>query len=96
MAGPFVLQHDFDLNPGIQVTPETPPTFLLQNEDDHVDNVNVALVYYIALKNAGVPVEFHSYAQGGHALGLRPTKLPATNWPRLVETWLGTIGMLPQ
>jgi len=83
----------FMLNPNVPVTTNTPPTFLLQNEDDHVDNINDALVYYIALKNTGVPVELHSYAQGGHAFGLRPTKFPATKWPRLVETWLGTIGM---
>ncbi|HEV2989914.1 MAG TPA: alpha/beta hydrolase [Candidatus Angelobacter sp.] len=81
------------LNPDIPVTRETPPTFLLQAEDDHVDNVNDSLAYYIALKNAGVPVEMHLYAQGGHAFGLRRTKLPITGWPQLVETWLGTIGM---
>jgi acetyl esterase/lipase len=60
-----------------------------------VDNVNNSLVYYMALKNAGVPVEMHLYAQGGHAFGLRRTKLPITEWPRLVEKWLGTIGMIP-
>lgn len=87
---------DLKLNPNVPVTRQTPPTFLLQNEDDHVDNVNDSLTYYIALKNAGVPVEFHSYAQGGHAFGLRPTKLPVTRWPQLVETWLGTIGMIPE
>ncbi len=81
------------LNPDLHVTRETPPTFLLQNEDDHVDNVNDSLSYYIALKNAGVPVEIHLYAQGGHAFGLRRTKLPATEWPQLVETWLRTLGM---
>ena len=84
------------LNPDIasHITRQTPPTFILQNEDDHVDNVNDSLVYYIALKNAGVPVEIHLYAQGGHAFGLRRTKLPVTRWPELVETWLGTIGMI--
>jgi len=66
----------------------------LQNEDDNVDNVNQLLVYYIALKDAGVPVEMHSYAQGGHAFGLRRTKFPVTAWPRLVETWLRTIGIV--
>jgi len=86
----------YGLNPNVPVTPETPPTFLLQNEDDHVDNVNDSLVYYIALKNAGVPVEMHLYAQGGHAFGLRRTKLPVTRWPQLVETWLGAIGMIPE
>ena len=47
---------ELTLNPAIPVTRETPPTFLLQAEDDHVDNVDDSLSYYIALKNAGVPV----------------------------------------
>src|SRR5207248_10952174 len=84
------------LNPKIPVTRETPPTFLLQAEDDHVDNVNDSLAYYIALKNVGVLVEMHLYAQGGHAFGLRRTKFPITAWPELVEKWLFTIGMISQ
>jgi acetyl esterase/lipase len=85
-----------EINPDIRdhLTREAPPTFLLQNEDDHVDGINQSLAYYIALKNAGVPVEMHLYAQGGHAFGLRRTKFPVTGWPALVETWLGTIGMI--
>jgi acetyl esterase/lipase len=76
------------LNPDIRQPHHSPDAayVLLQNEDDHVDNVNDSLVYYIALKNAGVPVEMHLYAQGGHAFGLRPTKLPVTSglsWWRL-------------
>ena len=84
------------INPDIasHIRRDTPPTFLLQNEDDDVDGVNQVLVYYAALRKAGVPVEMHLYAQGGHAFGLRPTKLPATHWPDLMETWLRTIGML--
>jgi acetyl esterase/lipase len=81
-------------NPDLQVTRNTPPTFLLQAETDSVDHVNQALVYYIALKNAGVPVEMHLYADGGHAFGLRRTKDPITEWPQLVERWLATIGMM--
>jgi len=69
---------------------------VLQNEDDKVDGVNQSLAYYIALKNAGVPVEMHLYAQGGHAFGLRRTKLPVSRWPESVETWLGTIGMISE
>ena len=89
-------ENTFTLNPNVPVTSQTPPTFLLQAENDHVDNVNDSLVYYIALKNAGVPVEMHLYAQGGHAFGLRRTQFPITDWPALVETWLRTIGMVPQ
>jgi acetyl esterase/lipase len=86
--------HAYKLNPNLPVTRQTPPTFLVQAEDDHVDGVNQSVAYYIALKSAGVPVEMHLYAQGGHAFGLRPTKLPITGWPQLVETWLRTIGMV--
>ena len=95
----FVVPHpanankDLWLNPEVPVTRQTPPTFLLQNEDDHVDSVYDSLAYYIALVKAGVPAEMHLYAQGGHAFGLRRTKLPVTAWPELVEAWLRTIGM---
>ncbi len=90
---PANADKDLWLNPEVPVTRQTPPTFLLQNEDDHVDSVYDSLAYYIALVKAGVPVEMHLYAQGGHAFGLRRTKLPVTAWPDLVEAWLGTIGM---
>jgi acetyl esterase/lipase len=74
----------------------TPPTFILQNEDDDVDGVKQALSYYIGLKKAGVPVEMHLYAQGGHAFGLRRTALPVTDWPLLANIWLQTINVLPK
>jgi acetyl esterase/lipase len=98
----FVVRHpanadkDLGVNPDIPVTSQTPPTFLLQAEDDHVDDVHDSLAYYIALEKAGVPVEMHLYAHGGHAFGLRRTKFPITGWPQLVETWLGTIGMISE
>jgi len=86
--------EDLNLNPNVPVTSHTPPTFLLQAEDDHVDGVEQSLVYYVGLKKAGVPVEMHLYAEGGHGFGLRHTKFPITGWPQLVETWLGTIGII--
>ncbi len=78
---------------GIDPTGNTPPTFLLQAEDDpvHVENV---LVYFQALKALKVPAELHVFAQGGHGYGLRPTALPITHWPALVTTWLQTIHIL--
>ncbi len=81
-------------NPDIQPTAQTPPSFIVQAEDDpvHVEN---ATVYYLALKNAKVPAELHLYAEGGHGYGLRHTALPVTTWTQMVETWLHTIKMLP-
>ena len=87
-----VAGADGKLSPELTVTANTPPAFIVQAEDDSV-RVENSIAYYMALKRAGVPVEMHLYAQGGHAYGLRRTKLPITEWPQLVEKWLGTTGM---
>lgn len=80
--GIFGSLRKFTLNSDIRVTADTPPTFLVEAEDDNVDDVNHSRVYYIALKNAGVPAEMHLPAQGRHAFGLRRTTFPVTAWPR--------------
>jgi acetyl esterase/lipase len=85
---------DGKLNPNVPVSSRTPPTFLVQAENDNEDGVNQALVYYTALAKAHVPAEMHLYARGGHAFGLRRTKAPITAWPVLAKKWLDTIGML--
>jgi len=56
-----VPEKDFALNPDIHVSPQTPPTFLLQAE---VDPVESSFVYYAALRKAGVPAEMHVYVKG--------------------------------
>src|ERR1700736_5667598 len=88
-----LAEQNFTPNPDIHVTDRTPPSFIVQAEDDpvHVEN---ATVYFLALKNARVPAELHIYAQGGHGYGLRSTALPVTTWPHSVETWLGATQML--
>ena len=85
---------DGKLNPNVPVSSRTPPTFLVQAEDDDVDGVKQSLVYYAALAKSHVSVEMHLYAQGGHAFGLRQSKFPITGWPLLAETWLKTINMI--
>ena len=87
---------DGKLNPNVPVTRDTPPTFIVQAEDDDVDGVQQALTYFAALKGAGVPTEMHLYAQGGHAFGLRRTSRPITAWPDLADAWMRTIGVLPR
>jgi acetyl esterase/lipase len=89
-----LVTADGTLNPNVPVSSKTPPTFLVQAEDDYVDGVSQSLVYYAALAKARVPVEMHLYANGGHAFGLRRTTLPITEWPQLAEVWLRTIGMV--
>lgn len=81
------------LDPGIKVSRQTPPTFLLQAWDDPTDEVCNSLVYARALDSAGVPTEVHLFARGGHAFGLRPTGHPVDMWPSLLEKWLSEIAI---
>jgi acetyl esterase/lipase len=89
-----IATDDDKLNPNVPVSRETPPTFLVQAEDDYTDGVHQSLVYYAPLAKARVPAELHIYATGGHAFGLRATNLPITHWPEIAEAWLHRIGMI--
>lgn len=75
-------------------TAATPPTLIIQAQDDPVDDVRHSLTYYMALREAGVPTELHLYAHGRHGFGVRQTDMPITHWPDLAGQWLITIGML--
>lgn len=89
-----LANRDDTFNPNLPVSNLTPTTFLVQAEDDDVDGIRQSLAYYTALSKAHIPAEMHLYAQGGHAFGLRRTKLPATDWPAQAEVWLRTIGIV--
>jgi acetyl esterase/lipase len=81
------------LAPEVAVTSNTPPTFLVQTEDDGVQ-VECSLFYYLALKNAKVPAEMHLYPDGGHGYGLRPSAHTVSTWPQRAEQWLRELGVL--
>ena len=72
----------------------TPPTFVLQAEDDRTYGPN-SLVYYRALMDAKVPAELHLFATGGHGFGLHPVGRPEEHWTQLATAWLRTIHILP-
>ncbi len=81
------------LAPELNVTARTPPTFLVQAEDDGV-RVENSLFYYLALKKAKVVAELHVYPAGGHGYGLRPSAQTVTTWPARAEQWLRSLGVL--
>jgi acetyl esterase/lipase len=92
--GYLAIKEEGDkLAPEMAVTPATPPTFLMQAEDDGV-RVENALVYYAALKAAKVPAEMHLYATGGHGYGLRDVGKPVTAWPKRAEEWMRGLGVI--
>jgi acetyl esterase/lipase len=88
-----VKKQGYRLAPELNVTANTPPSFLVQTEDDpiHVEN---SITYYLSLKSAGVPAEMHIYPVGGHGYGLRPAPPSVTGWPTLAEKWLRSLGVL--
>ncbi len=75
------------LVPDVDVTTNTPPTFLVMAENDPVRVENV-LTYAQALKQVKVPLELHVYPTGGHGFGLRRTKEPVTAWPDRAAEWM--------
>ncbi len=88
-----VKEQGDKISPELTITTNTPPSFLVQTQDDGV-RVESSLFYYLALKNAKVPAELHLYPKGGHGYGLRPTELPVTRWPQRAEEWLRSQGWL--
>ena len=76
-----------ELNPEIRVTAKTPPTFIVQANDDRVNPEN-SVLYYLALKRAGVPAEVHIYATGGHGFGMKASTQPVATWPARLEEWM--------
>src|SRR4051794_13967938 len=80
------------LSPWVEISAGAPPTLLIHSMNDPTDDVRHSLAYGVALNDAGVAVEMHLYAKGGHAFGMRATADPiTTEWPKLVEKWLHTI-----
>ena len=79
----------------LQVTEQTPPTFLVHAEDDKTVPVENSILYYQACTAKNVPAEMHLYPKGGHGFGLRTEKFGSLNeWPDACKAWLKSLGML--
>lgn len=79
-----------------QVRPDTPPTFLFHTDEDQGVPPENSVVFYLALRKAGVPAELHIFRVGRHGIGLGEG-IPGTEaWPKLCEAWLRNMGFLPK
>ncbi len=69
-----------------------PPTFLVHAQDDPVVPEENSLLFYQALRQAGVPAELHLFAHGGHGFGTRGIAgLPLAAWPQLALGWMRSV-----
>ena len=78
----------------LQVTRETPPTFLVHSTDDRTVPVENSLLIYQALRNAGVQTEMHIFEYGGHGFGLAPRDPVLSAWTTLCESWMRRHGWI--
>ncbi len=75
----------------LQVTPHTPPSFLVHAEDDEsVPVINAVRFYDACIKN-NVPAEIHLYPQGGHGFGMI-NKTANDRWMDKLKSWVNSIG----
>ncbi|MBW3129191.1 alpha/beta hydrolase [Hymenobacter profundi] len=77
----------------LQVTAQTPPTFLVHAQDDKTVPVLNSLVFYQALTHHKVPAEMHLYPEGGHGFGLH-NQTTQDDWTERLRNWLAANGWL--
>jgi acetyl esterase/lipase len=70
LAEPFDPALAELLSSHLQVTADTPPTFLWHTADDGAVPVVNSLFFALQCRRYGVPVELHVYEKGTHGLGL--------------------------
>jgi acetyl esterase/lipase len=77
-----------------QVTPPTPPTFLIHTWEDKVVPAENSIAFYLALRQAKVPAEMHIFLKGPHGFGLGQKLEGASAWPGLCQKWMEESGFL--
>lgn len=78
----------------LQVTAETPPTFLFATDSDDVVPVENSVLFYQALRKNDVPAELHIFERGPHGVGLAQKDPALSVWPALLARWFKTRGLL--
>ena len=74
-----------------QVTPDTPPAFILAATDDFLVPVKNSLLYYEALVENKVSATMHIYPSGGHGFGWGDNYIYKTEWSEELEKWFDTV-----
>ncbi len=85
----------WELSNELRVTSQTPPTFLFHTNADAGVPPENSVLYYLALRRAGVPAEMHIYQEGRHGVGLAPKDPVLSTWPGRLKDWLMVRGIIP-
>lgn len=79
----------------LQVTKDTPPTFLANAFNDHSVDPHNEMMFFRALFEHDVSTSYHVFPQGGHGLDVRNNPGSGKLWTDLCEAWLKEMGFLP-
>jgi len=80
----LVAKYSNELN----VSAQTPPTFLILSDDDSALPTRNSIEFYMALKKFRIPAEMHIFRDGGHGFGMTKKNLPVDQWPNLFVQWM--------
>lgn len=83
-----------EVAPGLRIPAKTPPIFLAHGGADLISDPAHSVVFYMALKHAGIPAELHIYAGAAHDFGVRPSDQPCSTWTRSCADWMRHQGSL--
>ncbi|EDY84767.1 hypothetical protein VDG1235_4400 [Verrucomicrobiia bacterium DG1235] len=72
----------------LQVTKNTPPTFLVHSSDDEAVPVQNSLLFYDALLANDIETEMHLYPYGGHGYSLAIGRGRLEDWPKRYVEWI--------
>lgn len=72
----------------LQVTTDTPPTFLVHAQDDKGVPLQNSLLYFQALHANGVQAALHIYPTGGHGFGFGTGKGAVSGWREELLAWM--------
>jgi acetyl esterase/lipase len=84
-----------ELSGELNVTPQTPPTFLFSSSTDTVVPPENSVAFYLALRRAGVPSELHIFEKAPHGVGLDLADPAVGEWSTLLLHWLRERKVLP-
>jgi len=85
-----------NLSNDTQVRSDTPPTFLFHTNEDKAVQPENSILFYLALRKAGVPAELHIYEKGAHGVGLAAKNPTLSSWPGRLADWLQGRGLIKQ
>ena len=76
------------------INKNTPPTFLVHGNNDHSVPMENSMKFYVALRQAQVPVEMHIFQKADHGFILSEEPGPVSEWTTLCQQWLRLNGFI--